>query len=83
MYENEENGEVKEEDVGSILEIMLGVENIELACVFLCLDNPDAEHMTYGKMQFLFLVSHVLNTGKDRPWYLRTFGTTELLRALR
>lgn len=51
MYENKENGEVKEEDVGSILEIMLGVENIELACVFLCLDNPDAEHMTYGKIQ--------------------------------
>lgn len=54
MYENEENGEVKEEDVGSILEIMLGVENIELACVFLCLDNPDAEHMTYGKMHLCF-----------------------------
>lgn len=59
MYENEENGEVKEEDVRSILEIMLGVENIELALVFLCLDNPDAEHMTYGKIQSLFLVSHV------------------------
>lgn len=66
MYENEENGGVKEEDVGSILEIMLGVENIELACMFLCLDNPDAEHLTYGKMQSLFVVSHVLNPGKDR-----------------
>lgn len=51
MYEKEDSGAVKDDDLASILEIMLGVENLEVALLFLSLDNPDAETITYGKVR--------------------------------
>lgn len=51
MYEKEDSGEVKDDDLASILEIMLGVKNLEVDLLFLSLDNPDAEAITYGKIQ--------------------------------
>lgn len=51
MYEKDDTSEVKDGDLASILAIMLGVENVEVAPLFLCLDNPEAESITYGKIQ--------------------------------
>ncbi|KAG8005061.1 Lysophosphatidylcholine acyltransferase 1, partial [Nibea albiflora] len=58
MYEDEEKGEVAEEDLAAILEIMLGVQEVELTCVFLSLDDPDTNKITYGKIQRLFVMKH-------------------------
>lgn len=55
MYESEEGGEVLEEELAAILEIMLGVEEVELSGLFLSLDRPDTEKITYGKTQCLSL----------------------------
>lgn len=49
IYGSEESGEVQEEDLAAILEIMLGVKEVELSGLFLSLDNPDTEKITYGK----------------------------------
>lgn len=58
MYESEENGEVHEEDLAAILEIMLGVKEVELSGLFLSLDNPDTGKITYGETQSLCLMRH-------------------------
>lgn len=49
MYESEESGEVLEEELASIFEIMLGVEEVELSVLFLSFEDPDKEKITYGK----------------------------------
>ncbi len=49
MYESEGSGEVLEEELAAILEIMLGVEEVELSGLFLSLDRPDTGKITYGK----------------------------------
>ncbi|XP_022616678.1 lysophosphatidylcholine acyltransferase 1-like isoform X1 [Seriola dumerili] len=51
MYESEENGDVLEEDLATILEIMLGVKEVELSCLFLALDQPDKEKITYDELR--------------------------------
>lgn len=61
IYESEESGEVQEDDLAAILEIMLGVKEVELSGLFLSLDNPDTEKITYGKNQSLFLIRHFSN----------------------
>ncbi|XP_039978679.1 lysophosphatidylcholine acyltransferase 1 isoform X1 [Xiphias gladius] len=48
MYESEENGDILEEDLANILEVMLGVDEVELSGLFLELDRPDTEKITYG-----------------------------------
>lgn len=50
IYESEE-GEVQDNDLAAILEIMLGVKEVELSCLFLSLDNGDAETIAYGEIQ--------------------------------
>lgn len=50
IYESEE-GEVQENDLAAILEIMLGVKEVELSGLFLSLDNADAETIAYGEIQ--------------------------------
>ncbi|CAF89448.1 unnamed protein product, partial [Tetraodon nigroviridis] len=50
IYEGEEGGEVQENDLDAILEIMLGVKQVELSALFLSLDSTDAETITYGEM---------------------------------
>ncbi|XP_036949563.1 lysophosphatidylcholine acyltransferase 1 [Acanthopagrus latus] len=57
MYENEDNGEAREEDLATILEIMLGVKEVELSGLFLSLDNDDQETMTYDEFHH-FLEHH-------------------------
>lgn len=54
MYEQDDGGEVRDDDLASILEIMLGVENVEVAPLFLCLDKAAAESVTYGKQYIFF-----------------------------
>lgn len=56
MYENEEDGEILEEELAAILEIMLGVKEVELSGLFLSLEGQDTERITYGKTLFLFIV---------------------------
>lgn len=51
MYESTEDHQVQENDLVAILEIMLGVKEVELSCLFLSLNNPDVEAITYGEMQ--------------------------------
>lgn len=75
MYEKEESGEVQEDDLAAILEIMLGVQDVELSCYFLALDNPDKESTTYGKRRF-FLPSAVFQLQHKAMRYLRTRETT-------
>lgn len=50
MYEGEEGGEIQETDLAAILEIMLGVKEVELSGLFLSLDE-DTERITHGEMQ--------------------------------
>lgn len=51
IYESEEGGEVQENDLAAILEIMLGVKEVELSGLFLSLDNADTETIAYGEIQ--------------------------------
>lgn len=55
MYENEDDGEILEEDLAVVLEIMLGVKDVDLSGLFLALGRPDTRKITYGKSLFLFL----------------------------
>ncbi|XP_053303204.1 lysophosphatidylcholine acyltransferase 1 [Pleuronectes platessa] len=57
MYESEEDGDVQEEDLATILEIMLGVKEVELSGLFLSLDRPDTERITYDELRH-FIVQH-------------------------
>ncbi|KAM9339911.1 lysophosphatidylcholine acyltransferase 1 [Symphorus nematophorus] len=50
MYENEESREVLEEHLTAILEIMLGVEDVELFGLFSTLDRLDTERITYDEL---------------------------------
>uniref|UniRef100_A0A3Q3XR49 Phospholipid/glycerol acyltransferase domain-containing protein n=1 Tax=Mola mola TaxID=94237 RepID=A0A3Q3XR49_MOLML len=54
MYESKESGEVEEVNLAAILEIMLGVKEIELSGLFLSLDGPDTGKITYGKTGGIF-----------------------------
>lgn len=54
MYESEESGEILEEELAGILEIMLGVKEVQLLSVSLTL-GPDTGKITYGKTLFLFV----------------------------
>ena len=56
MYESEGNGEILEEELAVILEIMLGVEEVELSALFLARKRPDTGTITYGKTPFLFVM---------------------------
>ncbi len=58
MYESEKSGEVEEDDLAAILEIMLGLKEVELSGLFLSLDRPDTGTITYGKTQCLFVIEH-------------------------
>ncbi|KAK7898640.1 hypothetical protein WMY93_019493 [Mugilogobius chulae] len=49
MYQNEEDGSVTEKDLATILEIMLGVENIELGGLFQSLQE-DTGRITYDQL---------------------------------
>lgn len=49
MYESEENGEVPEEELATILEVILGIKEVELSGLFLALGRPDTAKITYGK----------------------------------
>lgn len=57
MYESEESGEVLEHELVAILEIMLGVEEVELSMLFLELESPDTAKITYGKTHCLFVTT--------------------------
>ncbi|XP_031143008.1 lysophosphatidylcholine acyltransferase 1 [Sander lucioperca] len=50
MYESEENGYILEEELAAILEIMLGVKEVELSGLFLALDRPDSAKITYDEL---------------------------------
>lgn len=54
MYESEESGEILEEELAGILEIMLGVKEVRLSSVCLTL-GPDTGKISYGKTLFLFV----------------------------
>ncbi|XP_072303808.1 lysophosphatidylcholine acyltransferase 1 [Eucyclogobius newberryi] len=49
MFQNEEDGSVTEEDLAAILEIMLGVENVDLSGLFLSLEG-DKGKITYAQL---------------------------------
>ncbi|XP_076610993.1 lysophosphatidylcholine acyltransferase 1 [Chaetodon auriga] len=71
MYESEEDGEIQEEELATILEIMLGVEEVELSGFFLSLDRPDTEKITYDELHHFIeqhprFVQHYLDF-KDHP----------------
>lgn len=59
MYESDENKEVREEDLASILEIMLGVEEVELSGLFAALGRSDTRKTTYGNTQCLFVLKNI------------------------
>ncbi|XP_058475973.1 lysophosphatidylcholine acyltransferase 1 [Solea solea] len=51
MYESEEeDGEVLEDDLAAVLEIMLGVKEAELSGLFLTLGRPDTGRITYDEL---------------------------------
>lgn len=49
MYASEENGEVLEAELADILEIMLGVKEVEVSRLFLALARRDTGKIAYGK----------------------------------
>lgn len=49
MYGDEEKGEVHEDDLAIILESMLGFGRVELSLLFLTLEPPTKEKITFGK----------------------------------
>lgn len=51
MYEREEGGEIQEAELAAILEIMLGVKEVELSGLFLSLEEEDTEAITHGEIQ--------------------------------
>ncbi|XP_036000726.1 lysophosphatidylcholine acyltransferase 1 isoform X2 [Fundulus heteroclitus] len=51
MYEEEDSGEVAEDDLASILEIMLGVKEVELSPLLLELQAPGSGKITYDELQ--------------------------------
>ncbi|XP_047238958.1 lysophosphatidylcholine acyltransferase 1 isoform X2 [Girardinichthys multiradiatus] len=53
MYENEDSGEIAEDDLAVILEIMLGVKEVELSPLFLQLQASDMRKITYDELQCL------------------------------
>ncbi|XP_068431888.1 lysophosphatidylcholine acyltransferase 1 [Clinocottus analis] len=57
MYENEENGYVRREDLAAIFEIMLGVKKVELSALFKSLDGSDATRITYDELHH-FIEQH-------------------------
>ncbi|KAF7668045.1 hypothetical protein LDENG_00035420 [Lucifuga dentata] len=57
IYGSEESGEVLEEDLATILEIMLGMEELELSALFLSLDGPDTGKITYDDLHH-FIEQH-------------------------
>ncbi|XP_041663970.1 lysophosphatidylcholine acyltransferase 1 isoform X2 [Cheilinus undulatus] len=71
LYENDESGEVLEEDLASIFEIMLGVEEVELSGFFLSLNGPDVGRITFDELhnfieQHPYFVQHYLDF-KNHP----------------
>uniref|UniRef100_A0A665UFV5 Lysophosphatidylcholine acyltransferase 1-like n=1 Tax=Echeneis naucrates TaxID=173247 RepID=A0A665UFV5_ECHNA len=79
MYESEETGEVLEEDLTRILEIMLGVKEVELSSLFLVLGVPGKAKITYDELSnFIdkhpYFVQQSLNF-KDHP---RNFCDSQL-----
>ncbi|KAM9838365.1 lysophosphatidylcholine acyltransferase 1 isoform 2-T2 [Aulostomus maculatus] len=51
MYESNDHGEVQEQELAAILEIMLGVKEVELSMLFLQLDRTDTEKITYDELR--------------------------------
>lgn len=60
MYGNQDSGEILEEDLAVVLEIMLGVKDVELSGLFLALGRPDTRKIPYGKSLFLCFESACL-----------------------
>lgn len=81
MYESEEDGYVLEDDISAILEIMLGVKEVELSVVFLSLDEPDTGKMTYDELHhFIEQHPHFVQDYLDfenHPRHFRCFGRPE------
>ncbi|CAL1584410.1 unnamed protein product [Knipowitschia caucasica] len=75
MYQNDEDGSVTKEHLATILEIMMGVENIELSGLFLSLEE-DSGKITYDRLcEFVdehpdFMYNYI--RFKDHP---RTFSS--------
>lgn len=53
MYENDDSGEIAEEDLAVILEIMLGVKEVKLSPQFFKPKGPDAGKITCDELQCL------------------------------
>lgn len=49
MYEREEAGAILQEELATIFEIMLGVNEMELSGLFVSLGRTGAREITYGK----------------------------------
>uniref|UniRef100_A0A3Q2UL70 Lysophosphatidylcholine acyltransferase 1 n=1 Tax=Fundulus heteroclitus TaxID=8078 RepID=A0A3Q2UL70_FUNHE len=56
MYEEEDSGEVAEDDLASILEIMLGVKEVELSPLLLELQAAGSGKITYGETLFFCIM---------------------------
>ncbi|XP_055368781.1 lysophosphatidylcholine acyltransferase 1 isoform X2 [Betta splendens] len=57
MYESEENGEVLETELADILEIMLGLKEVELSRLFLALGRHDTGKIAYDELHH-FIEQH-------------------------
>ncbi|XP_028256306.1 lysophosphatidylcholine acyltransferase 1 [Parambassis ranga] len=71
MYESEEDGTILEKELAVILEIMLGVKEMELSVLFLTLNGPNTGKITYDQLRG-YLKQHPLITQdvlvfKDHP----------------
>ncbi|XP_077599655.1 lysophosphatidylcholine acyltransferase 1 isoform X1 [Stigmatopora nigra] len=57
MYENEDSGEVHENELSSMLEIMLGVKEMDLSMFFMELDGTGTGKITYDEL-YHFIEQH-------------------------
>ncbi|XP_061597042.1 lysophosphatidylcholine acyltransferase 1 [Cololabis saira] len=63
MYESEENGPIPEEELSAILEVMLGVKELDLSHLFLAIERPDSGKITYDALHRLTQQPHFTLNG--------------------
>ncbi|XP_033987065.1 lysophosphatidylcholine acyltransferase 1-like [Trematomus bernacchii] len=78
MFESEDNGYVLEEDLAAILEIMLGVRELDLSGLFSALSGPETAKITYAELHhFIEQQPHFVQDYLDFENHPRNFSQTK------
>lgn len=58
MYESQEDGSIKAEDLACILKTAIGVAELNVTDLFRAIDEEEKEKITFGKFQTIFATPH-------------------------